>query len=625
MPKPLNAADRFENLNFLRLLLAALVALSHSYPLTGNAEPIATLLSTHTGGSIAVEAFFVISGYLVTQSIVINNSLTHYLTSRILRIWPALVCALFISILCARISSGASSNEFWNASYHYFKQNAYLLNGISYTLPGSFPTNHTPSVNGSLWTLPWEVRMYLAVAVLWGLGLLNRALFNITALATILFGLLAFSSPIIQDHIDNQDVPWLIAAFAVGMFAYLNIKSISAGILAAALLILGLTTSIFSIKLTGFLVIASASLIFGFTKLISLPKLKHDISYGVYIYAFPIQQLIIYEHPSITPIKLFIVTIFFVLPISLLSWIFLEKPALRYRGRLNDFIISTTSLCKTCVNKAPQIQFRMAPFLALTAILTTLAIYKEASENVPHLKNEFATDQIWGVFFPNNRTLEIRSSISDAAPLKTIKLGVSGTPLLGRWDGGKHEALGIFDQNTCTFTLYKDIEIGSVYKKITMQCGERRNAQPIAGDWSAVGRTDIGIFQSDTAQFTLHFSDEKIPDTTFRYGDPSANLIAISGDWDQNGSSTIGVWRSDVNEFDLRNSNSAGYADISFRASYGDKSSIPVATVIEGKTVLGLQSNTMKNILLSDKYGAGANNSTRTIPLPAGGLAIFSK
>src|SRR4051812_35296360 len=96
------AEIRRNNFDFLRFCFAVLVILSHSYPLTGNtaAEPIGRITGgTVVFGSVAVEAFFVISGFLIAHSWLHSASAGQYLKKRILRIYPGYLVAMLISFL----------------------------------------------------------------------------------------------------------------------------------------------------------------------------------------------------------------------------------------------------------------------------------------------------------------------------------------------------------------------------------------------------------------------------------------------------------------------------------------------------------------------------------------------
>ena len=159
---------RDNNFNLIRFISALAVILSHSYPLSlGKSafEPFEEIIGISLG-EMAVHVFFVTSGFLVTGSLIRNNNIFDFFLSRILRIFPALiVSALFVIILCGVAETKLTLIEyFYNPqTLSYFITNSLLIiKSVVYFLPSVFIDNPYPSVvNGSLWSLPWELRMYI--------------------------------------------------------------------------------------------------------------------------------------------------------------------------------------------------------------------------------------------------------------------------------------------------------------------------------------------------------------------------------------------------------------------------------------------------------------------------------
>ena len=158
------------NFDTLRLFLAALVLFSHSYPLAGvNAlEPIVVLTRGQVnGGGIAVDGFFVISGYLVTSSWLSTGSTDKFLRKRILRIYPGFLAALAASFAVAILFSPApltyASGVVLNSEL--VVRGVLLLSYGALDNNAAFPNNPFPhAVNGWLWTLQPELFCYLIVA-----------------------------------------------------------------------------------------------------------------------------------------------------------------------------------------------------------------------------------------------------------------------------------------------------------------------------------------------------------------------------------------------------------------------------------------------------------------------------
>ncbi len=168
---------RENNFDFLRFFAAALVLFAHCYPLVGRKmdEPLTVLTGYEKGGGIAVGIFFVISGYLITASYLNSRSPVSFLTKRALRILPALTVAVLLSafVIGPMVTSWRLDNYLTSAKTWEYLKNILLI--TEYELPGVFNQNVYPDVvNGSLWTLPLEVMMYMGVLALGLVGFLRR-------------------------------------------------------------------------------------------------------------------------------------------------------------------------------------------------------------------------------------------------------------------------------------------------------------------------------------------------------------------------------------------------------------------------------------------------------------------
>ena len=184
------------NINTLRFLGAFFVLFGHTFALCygprAGEDPISELIKGATAYSaglpgVGVAMFFVLSGYLVTRSYENRHNLLLYVEARVLRIFPALWVTLLLTMLVLGplVSTLESSAYFTHqGTWKYFWYNAKLFPDVSYRLPGVFLENpRAGGVNGSLWTLPVEVRMYAIVALLGVVGALRkRMVFNIVAL-----------------------------------------------------------------------------------------------------------------------------------------------------------------------------------------------------------------------------------------------------------------------------------------------------------------------------------------------------------------------------------------------------------------------------------------------------------
>ncbi len=159
------------NFNLIRLIAASSVLLSHSYTVvTGdaNTEPLRLSLGV-TFGSIAVDVFFLISGFLITSSMKNSDSAILFVGARFLRIFPALVVSLVVTV--ALVSCIYIASVDFTSAVNYVWRNSLLVVDMPTRIDGLFSNNPAgPGFNASLWTLPVELRMYRNVLIIWLLG-----------------------------------------------------------------------------------------------------------------------------------------------------------------------------------------------------------------------------------------------------------------------------------------------------------------------------------------------------------------------------------------------------------------------------------------------------------------------
>lgn len=321
------------NLDFIRFVAAVLVIFSHAYPLTtGNngSELFAVLTNGQmTFGHLAVITFFIISGFLITQSFDRSKDIVKFMKARILRIFPGLIVVVFL----AAFVLGPFFTTLSLKDYLFNYQTLQYLTTISlywihYDLPGVFQNNVYPvAVNGSLWTLYYEFVFYIVVGVLGVSRLLNKWVLIVGfVVCTILFYL----------SIGSEYVN-LFRYFCAGMLFYVYRKKI---ILNFWLAILSLVLLLISVEfgyLKFFFPIFGSYLIFYFAyqSKVNLHNFGKygDFSYGIYIYAFPVQQIVTYYYgEGITPLTNFLISLPFTLIFAVLSWHLVEKYALRLKN-----------------------------------------------------------------------------------------------------------------------------------------------------------------------------------------------------------------------------------------------------------------------------------------------------
>src|SRR5262249_40258257 len=158
-----------DNFNLLRILAALAVLVSHAYPIAlgpGTPEPLARVLGINLG-EVAVLMFFAISGYFIFQSFYNKRSIFEFVFARILRIYPALLAALVLSVfVLGPLFTNLTLVAYFSdpQTLLYIPRNLRLW-PMQYGLPGVFEDHGYPAVNGSLWTLAFEVACYALVVI----------------------------------------------------------------------------------------------------------------------------------------------------------------------------------------------------------------------------------------------------------------------------------------------------------------------------------------------------------------------------------------------------------------------------------------------------------------------------
>lgn len=317
------------SIGFLRFVLASLVIYSHSSLLSG-------LGKEGQWGSIAVNGFFILSGYLITASYAHLQSLPRFLWHRFLRIMPGFWACLIAMIglfgpVLYTIKHGTIAG-YWNFSptgpKSYLLGNKFLwiyqyeIADVTSGLP--FPN----SINGSLWTLYFEFGCYLAAGALGAC----RLLFSRRAMVVIV--LLIALVPV--DY--NPQARRLFTLFFVGSLWFLFKDQIILRrdwfALACAILVVGfyVHVSLLALAIPGsyaLLYITVRWPIRNFDK-------RADFSYGIYIYAFPVQQSLAFFEAQRFGLTAFIALSFlFTLPLAVASFYLVERPALKFKSVLS--------------------------------------------------------------------------------------------------------------------------------------------------------------------------------------------------------------------------------------------------------------------------------------------------
>ena len=316
---------RRNSLNAIRLLLAVLVIAWHSFPLTGHDIPFHP--ARQFISNVPVDAFFAISGYLICSSWTRRPTVRAFLGARIRRIMPAFwVCLLVTAFLFAPLTSATINGS--NVLY-VLTNSALYINQVG--IDGTLQNVPYPAAwNGSLWTLWWEFACYLGVLILGVTGLITKRGTIAAAFVAAVAGSTLTTTGIIENayvvHGSRFGVMFLAGAV---IWRYRQRIPVNTPLIIAATTTFLATLTLPNYRLIGALPLAYLVLVIG--ALVKKPNLHTDISYGTYVYAFPVQQIVASAGVR-DPATMFIVSVAVTLPIAYLSWVFVERPWLN-RGR----------------------------------------------------------------------------------------------------------------------------------------------------------------------------------------------------------------------------------------------------------------------------------------------------
>jgi peptidoglycan/LPS O-acetylase OafA/YrhL len=334
----------FNNFDFLRFAAATLVILHHSYALLVKPEPLFTIIGAFSYGDFAVAVFFVISGFLITASYERCRALVPFLMSRFLRMWPALIAACcFAVFLIGPLNTKWTLAEYFKCqwTWSYFK-NLGLVN-IQWQLPGVFLNNPFKEiVNGSLWTLPIEASMYVFTLCLGVLGIYRFRYAVLAFFALILVLQMRLLNEPHATEITFKLFPlWLgetrFSTLYLGgavLYLFRDVCKFNWKIATLCLLLFVGSFATPMFKMVMFLTLPYLVLYVAFAVIPYLNRFGRygDFSYGLYVYAFPIQQMIInYTGGHLSVFRLFCLSFVSTLAVAVLSYHFLERPCLNLK------------------------------------------------------------------------------------------------------------------------------------------------------------------------------------------------------------------------------------------------------------------------------------------------------
>jgi peptidoglycan/LPS O-acetylase OafA/YrhL len=329
-------ASGHNNFNLIRLSAAWLVVYGHAWAITGSAggDLVTQLTQFKFAGGVAVDVFFFISGFLIAASLERNDT-RGYLASRALRILPALVVCVALSVFVLGPVL-TTSDDYWRdpSTWHYLWSNGSLWS-TRYDLPGVFASLPRNAVNGSLWTLPIEARLYLALLVASMLGVLTARrytpLWAIALAAACAFA--AWRNPL-PEWLANYI--WCTAFFITGTLCWLQRARIrlSPWPLLALFALAALARGTQWFHLPYFVIACYGTLWLAFVA--RLPMIRqHDLSYGLYLYGWPSAQLVQQVSPG-GPLHNMLWATLLAGALAAVSWFVIERPALRWKRKMGS-------------------------------------------------------------------------------------------------------------------------------------------------------------------------------------------------------------------------------------------------------------------------------------------------
>ena len=331
-------ARRNNNFDALRIAAAIAVIFGHACVLLGHPESTPVVFGLPVE-QLGVAVFFVISGYLIVGSWQRTRSLPQYFTSRILRIVPGLIAVTVLAaFVVGPLVTVLDPSAYFSSSATY----SYLRNALlvpNYRLPGVFADNPYPvAVNGSLWTLPAEFACYLLVPVIgWLRGRLQVVGWALFAIASALVTI-AFHFEFFGARVESAALMWVF--FAGGAIARLTLDRERFRLDIASIIIIIWMTVVGFFPQYGvyasWLALPYCVLAIGVqsTPVVHRASRFGDLSYGLYLWAFPVQQAVVH-FLGVIPLA---VDLAIVIPITaalaFASWHLVEHPSMELAGRL---------------------------------------------------------------------------------------------------------------------------------------------------------------------------------------------------------------------------------------------------------------------------------------------------
>ena len=347
------------NFHFIRLIASVMVVFSHSFYLfsSDSIDPLHAISGgVFTFGNLGVYIFLIVSGYLITSSILRSFSVLNFLWRRLLRVLPGLwgMVILSVFLFAPLLSSQGFKDYFTDSSNFNFLKNLFLFYPNNFKIPSVFTSNSNGTFNGSLWTIAYEVFFYLVITVFFISKIITKRYFILIQWIFLL---------IIQFYLGHKifiysySTPWLLNLnienffrlfiyFESGVILYLfkdlllKPKFIVSFSIVVFVLFLILNLGFINFDKDGVLnpmmelVLPPLIIYFAISNnKFSFIEKYGDFSYGIYLYSYIVQQSIMsFKFSFMNEYILFFISLIISFVIAHFSWNYIEKRAINYKN-----------------------------------------------------------------------------------------------------------------------------------------------------------------------------------------------------------------------------------------------------------------------------------------------------
>ena len=340
---------RKNNFNCIEFIAALTVIASHAFAVTGRAghEWLAhQTKGVFSFGALAVSVFFIISGYLVSASYERSGSFLKYCLNRVVRVWPGMVLVTLLSVYVLGVcfTTLPLSDYLSDKGTKAYLQNMNLFKGPRWFLPSVFSENHMKAVNGSIWTIPYQMYLYVFLGILG----LSRLLRNKGVLFVIFISIIVmhcFGEKVFPETfaprakfllLSLKPMLRLAMYFTAGMTAYRFRDDIELSIqnLLCALVLLAVFF-VFQTYFAGMAIAGTYIVLYVAYRTPCVHSFFFGLSYGIYIFGFPAQQTVVALFGGKMPTYLnTVLSIPLTVLVAWLSFSLVETPLARLKERV---------------------------------------------------------------------------------------------------------------------------------------------------------------------------------------------------------------------------------------------------------------------------------------------------